>query len=169
MRTLLVLSLSAVLLASCAKPVPPIDIAKVRTEVEALAAKSAADMNAGTMDTTLSQYAADPISLPNNGPMLKGKAAIKEYFGKMATMGMTFSDVKLITVDVSAGGQYVYEVGTYVMTINIPNMGAMTDHGKYLTVYERAADGKLKIKVETWNTDVMPPMPEPEAAQKKKK
>ena len=43
----------------------------------------------------------------------------------------------------------------------------MTDQGKYLTVYERSAAGALKIKVETWNTDVMPPMPEPAAAEKK--
>jgi hypothetical protein len=36
-------------------------------------------------------------------------------------------------------------------------------------VYERVADGSLKIKVETWNTDVMPPMPEPQAAKMMKK
>jgi ketosteroid isomerase-like protein len=167
MRTLLILSLSAVLYASCAKPVPPPDLPKIRAEVEALVAKSAADMLAGTIDTTLAQYAADPISLPNNGPMLRGKAAIKDYYGKMMSMGMTFSDVKFTTVDVSASGQYVYEVGTYAMTMNIPNMGSMTDQGKYLTVYEREGDGKLKIKVETWNTDVMPPMTEPAAPKKK--
>lgn len=167
MRTLLVLSLSAVLFASCAKPVPPPDLTKIRAEVEALVAKSAADMVGGTMDTTLAQYASDAISMPNNGPMLRGKAAIKDYYGKMMSMGMTFSDVKFTTVEVSAGGQYVYEVGTYAMTMNMPNMGSMTDQGKYLTVYEREGEGSLKIKVETWNTDVMPPTMEPPAAGKK--
>ena len=29
----------------------------------------------------------------------------------------------------------------------------ITDEGKYLTIYERDAEGKLKIKVETWNSD----------------
>jgi hypothetical protein len=36
--------------------------------------------------------------------------------------------------------------------------GEIEDAGKYLTIYERDADGALKIKVETWNTDVNPMM-----------
>jgi ketosteroid isomerase-like protein len=107
--------------------------------------------------------------LPNSGPRLKGKAAIKAYYGQMMAMGIKLSNVSFKTVDVSAGGPYVYEIGTYSMTVNMPNMPEMPDHGKYLTVYERVADGSLKIKVETWNTDVMPPMPEPQAAKMMKK
>jgi hypothetical protein len=61
MRTFLVLSLSAVLLASCAKPVPPIDISKVRAEVEKITAQSMVEMNTGTMDTTMSHYVDDAV------------------------------------------------------------------------------------------------------------
>jgi hypothetical protein len=32
----------------------------------------------------------------------------------------------------------------------------ISDKGKYLTIYERDANGSLKIKVETWNTDLNP-------------
>jgi ketosteroid isomerase-like protein len=32
----------------------------------------------------------------------------------------------------------------------------MEDHGKYLTVWEKQKDGSLKVKVETWNSDVDP-------------
>ena len=64
-----------------------------------------------------------PVSMPNNGPMLKGKEAIKAYYGQMMAMGMKFSDVKFTTVDVSAGGQYVYEIGTYAMTMQYPEHG----------------------------------------------
>jgi ketosteroid isomerase-like protein len=35
----------------------------------------------------------------------------------------------------------------------------MEDTGKYLTLWEKQADGSLKIKVETWNTDKNPMMP----------
>ena len=42
----------------------------------------------------------------------------------------------------------------------LPTMPGMTetirDTGKYMTVYVRDADGALKIKVETWNTDMNP-------------
>jgi ketosteroid isomerase-like protein len=32
----------------------------------------------------------------------------------------------------------------------------MDDHGKYLTIWEKQKDGSLKIKIETWNSDVDP-------------
>ncbi len=37
-------------------------------------------------------------------------------------------------------------------------MGDMpwNDHGKYMTIWEMQDDGSLKVKVETWNTDVNP-------------
>lgn len=159
MRSLLVITLTTLLFAACSGPTPAPDLAAVKAEVEALVAKAAADMVAGTMDTTMSQYTDDAISLPEYGPLLRGKEAIKAHFTQMMGMGMTFTDVKFTTVEVSAAGPYVYEVGTYAMTVNMPNMGAMPDNGKYLTVYERGADGKLRIKVETWNTDKMPEMP----------
>lgn len=161
MRTLVLLTLTALLVASCSQTP---DNTKIKAEVEALLAKAAADMTAGTIDTTMSQYADDPYSLPNNDPMLHGKAAIKEYFGRMMAMGIKFTSVKFTNVDVSAAGKYVHDIGTYEMTMDIPGMGSMTDKGKYMTVYERGADGKLLIKYETWNTDTMPPTPEPAPA-----
>lgn len=50
-------------------------------------------------------------------------------------------------------------------------MQPMTGGGKYFTRYERGADGRWRIRVETWNTSMPPPMPEaakmPEAGKKK--
>jgi ketosteroid isomerase-like protein len=124
--------------------------------------KSEKDMMAGVFDTTLANYADNAVSMPNNGPMLKGKAAIKEYFQKEMGMGMKFTKVDFTTVDVQVSGSFAVETGTYSMTIEMPamaNMPPIQDEGKYLTVYEKAADGSWKIKVETWNTNKMPPMP----------
>lgn len=153
----LLLVLVACFLVSCAPPPP--DTAALRTQIDEMMAKAEKDILANAPDTTLAQYTDDAISLPNNGPMLKGKSAIKEYFVKMMSMGVKFTNVDFVTQDVMAGGRYVYEVGTYTMTMQIPAMGEMTEEGKYLNVYEMGGDGKLKIKVETWNTDTMPPMP----------
>lgn len=157
MKTILVTAACCVFLASCAPPAP--DMEKVRADVQALLEKSEREMVAGTMDTTMSQYADDPLSLPNNGPLLRGKAAIRDYYSQMMAMGAKFTDVDFTTVEVMAGGQYVSDVGTYTMTIQIPGMPDIMDKGKYMTVYERMADGSLKIKAETWNTDSPPPMP----------
>ena len=166
MRILVLLTLTALLVASCSQAP---DNTKIKAEIDTFLAKSAADMVAGTMDTTLAQYADDPYSLPNNGPLLHGKAEIKDYFGKMMAMGIKFTNVKFTSIDVNAGGKYVYDVGTYEMTMDIPGMGSMTDKGKYINIYERGADGKLKIKAETWNNDTMPQMPEPAPADAGKK
>jgi ketosteroid isomerase-like protein len=156
--------LCCLLLASCAPPPP--DVTQLRKDIEAINAKAEKDMVAGTMDTTMAQYATDPISMPNNGPLLKGKAAIKEYYGKMMGTGFKFTKVHFMTDNVMAGGQYVFEVGTYTMTMQMGTMPEFSDEGKYLTVYEHGADGKLLIKVETWNTNKMMPMPDAEKQAK---
>jgi len=164
MRTLIVLSLCCLVLASCSAPAP--DMTKAREEVGALLEKSEKDMMAGTFDSTMAMYTDDAMSLPNNGPLLKGKAAIKSYYAQMMTMGMKFTSVDFTSVDIAAGGPYVYDVGTYVMTFEMPGMPSFTDKGKYITVYERAADGSLKVKAETWNTDTEMPMGPPQEQKK---
>ncbi|MBK7259316.1 MAG: hypothetical protein IPI01_16225 [Ignavibacteriae bacterium] len=166
MRALALLTLTALLVASCSQEP---DHTKIKAEVDAFLAQATADMIAGTIDTTMTQYVDAPFSLPNNGPLLRSKAEIKDFFGQMMSMGMKFTSVKFTSIDVSAGGKYVYDIGTYEMTMEMPGMGTMTDKGKYINIYERGADGKLRIKAETWNNDTMPPMPEPAPAAMDKK
>jgi uncharacterized protein (TIGR02246 family) len=150
------LLLPLVLLVSCAPPAP--DVAEIRKTLEAMTAKAEEDMTAGTMDTSLADYTDDAVSMPNNGPMLKGKPAIRQYYEAMMSMGMKFTQVDFVTSDVQVGGTYAYQLGTYTMTIDMGGM-MINDRGKFLTVYERGADGRWRVKVETWNTDTMPPMP----------
>jgi uncharacterized protein (TIGR02246 family) len=145
------------LLISCAPPQQ--DPAQARKAIEEINARMAKDMLAGTMDTVLADYTDDAVSLPNNGPMLKGKKALVDHAKEMMAMGMKFSNVKFTTMDVKVSGATAYEIGTYAMTFAMPQMGEISEEGKYLTVYEQAKDGSWKIKVETWNTNKPPPMP----------
>ena len=170
MKTALMLVLGALILVSCAPPPP--DVAEVRKTIEAMVDKAEKDMMAGVTDMTMENYTDDAVSLPNNGPLLKGKQAIKEYYAKMMEIGVKFSNVDFVTTDVQVGGPFAYEIGTYVMTMEIPGMPEpMTDEGKYITIYEHGKDGKWRVKVETWNTNREMPMPEPpkppEAGKKK--
>jgi ketosteroid isomerase-like protein len=51
----------------------------------------------------------------------------------------------------------IIEVGAYKMNFTMTGMeGPMYDNGKYLTIWEKQKDGSLKIKYETWNTDMNP-------------
>jgi ketosteroid isomerase-like protein len=55
-------------------------------------------------------------------------------------------------------GDFVVDIGTYEITMNIPEMGDMpyTDNGKYMTIWEMQDDGSLLVVAETWNTDKNP-------------
>lgn len=157
MKSSMLALLCLLFLFSCAPPAP--NVADVRKAIDAMNQKSEKDILAGTMDTTMGHYMDDAISMPNNGPLLKGKKAIKDYYGAMFASGIKITKVHFATDNVEVNGTYAYEVGTYTMTLQIPVVGEMPDEGKYLTVYEHAADGSWKIKVETWNTNKPPPAP----------
>ena len=166
MKTTIAFVLCTLLLCSCAPPPP--DVAQVRKEIEAITEKAEKDMIGGVVDTTMSQYTDDAISMPNFEPIIRGKAALKESYRKMTAMGVKFPKVEITTTDVQVSGSYAYEIGTFNMVVQVPGMPEMPSVGKYLTVYERAADGSWKIKVETWNTDARPSMPAGEKEKEKK-
>jgi ketosteroid isomerase-like protein len=65
---------------------------------------------------------------------------------------------KSTVTDIMQSGNFIVDIGTYEITMTIPQMGDMpwSDHGKYMTIWEKQDDGSLKIKVETWNSDVNP-------------
>jgi ketosteroid isomerase-like protein len=119
----------------------------------------AADMKAGVFDTTLARYTDDAISMPNFGPMVRGKAEISAWHKQMHEMEMEMMEVNFTVTDVEVGGKYAYEIGTYDMTYSVMGMPPQPDKGKYLTVWELGADGSWRIKAETWNTSMEPPMP----------
>jgi ketosteroid isomerase-like protein len=144
----------ALIFSSCTPPQP--DMGQIRKAIDDMNARSTKDMVAGVWDSTMANYTDDAYSLPNFAPMAKGKQAIKEMYTKLMAGGMKFTKVEFKTVDVQASGDQVVEIGTYAMTMEIPQVGPMNDAGKYVTVYHHAPDGSLKIKVETWNSDSQP-------------
>jgi ketosteroid isomerase-like protein len=111
----------------------------------------------GDYKGALKYYTDDAISLPSYQQMLKGKDAIEKQSMEDQKSGMKITAFEMETSDVFGSGDLLYEVGTYKITMESPNMkDPQNDHGKYLTVYEKEDDGSLKIKAETWNTDMNP-------------
>jgi ketosteroid isomerase-like protein len=93
---------------------------------------------------TESYCAEDCQLLPPNTPVVKGKAAIREFWTGFIAAGCT--DVELITGDVSASGELAYSVGSYGYTAN----GAR-HAGKYLVVYQRQSDGGYKAIADSFS------------------
>jgi uncharacterized protein (TIGR02246 family) len=128
-----------------------------KAKIEALNREMARNMVAGNPEKSLSLYTEDAISLPSNEPMQNGLAAIKKANEEMSKTGVKFNSFEPTTLKVIADGNLITEVGTYKISMSMPGMDKpMDDHGKYVTVWEKQKDGSLKIKVETWNSDVSP-------------
>ncbi len=108
------------------------------------------------VDAMLAMYTEDAISLPNFGPRMQGIATFKQHHQEMTTAGMKIHSFESDPTEVWEAGNHVIEIGTYSISLDMPGMTGIQDHGKYLTVYVKGADGSLKIKAEIWNTDMNP-------------
>lgn len=142
--------------------------AEYKTKVEKLEQEMTKAMLAGDMETNLSLYTADAISMPSYEPMKEGIAALRKANEEMMKSGMKITAFEPTTLKVISSGNLVTEIGTYKITMTVPGMEKpMDDHGKYLTIWEKQKNGSLKIKVETWNTDVNPMSMMPLSEEKK--
>ena len=128
-----------------------------KTKIEALNKDMCKNMIAGNNEKNLALYTDDAISLPSYEALHDGITAIRKASEDMAKTGWKATAFEMTTLKVIPNGNLITEVGTYKMTGSMPNMGKpMDDHGKYLTIWEKQKDGALKIKIETWNSDVDP-------------
>ncbi len=134
------------------------DTADLMKKIQAMNDESAKKMVSNDEAGMWANYTEDVISMPSYEPMLKGLDACKESYKKMTESGMKMTAFKSTVTDVMQSGNFVVDIGTYEITMTMPQMGDMpwTDHGKYMTIWEKQDDGSLKIKVETWNTDTNP-------------
>ena len=60
---------------------------------------------------------------------------------------------------VAGSGDLAYSTGTYQMSAPDDSGKSITDHGKYVAVWKKQADGNWKVAVDIWNTDL--PLPAP--------
>lgn len=164
MRTILVLAVASLLLASCGSPQP--DMAALKKTVDEYNAASIDAMKSGNSDKVMSYYTDDVMEMAPNMPMMKGKAAIKDFQSQMSKM-MKINDAKFTSVDIAAGGKVAYEVGTYEMTMTMGNAPSINDKGKYIAIWKHQEDGSWKIGAETWNSDMpVPSMEKPKETKK---
>lgn len=101
-----------------------------------------------------SYLADDGAGLYPGAPTVIGRDAVKASIAPMfadPNFALTFSSTK---IEASKGGDMVYTYGTYSLTMTNPKTKKpMTDHGKYLTVYTKQADGSWKAAADTYNSD----------------
>src|SRR5437016_946485 len=81
--------------------------------------------------------------MPPNAPSARTKETIRNIWKDMIASASSVS-WKATRVEVAKSGDMAYVSGTYEVTMNDASGKPVNDHGKYLEVWEKQADGKWK-------------------------
>jgi ketosteroid isomerase-like protein len=100
------------------------------------------------VDATLALFSADAQILPQNGPVVNGRAEIEAYLKDTMTPRVQYDTETDMTL---VSGQLGVEQGSY--WIRDVRRGADVEQGKYVHVWRRQ-DGAWKLYRMIFNTDV---------------
>ena len=111
------------------------------------------------VDKTVSYYADDAVVFAPNAPAATTKDSIRNLWKEMITPAGNSGGWKTAKVVVSKTGDLASVNGTYEFTMNDASGKAVTDHGNYVAVFKKQADGSWKCVVDMWNSDMPAPKP----------
>ncbi len=130
------------------------DTKNIEQALRDLDAQWSAAAGAKDIEKTISFYSQDAIVLPTNAPAATTKDAIRNTWKELlASPGLTIS-WKTTKVEVAKSGDIAYTTGTYELTMNDASGKPVPDHGKYVEVWKKQTDGKWKVAVDIWNSDL---------------
>ncbi len=99
-------------------------------------------------------YTEDGCLLPSNSDFVRGRKAIKEFWGTVIK-SMHVKDVELNTLDVLGTGDIATEMGGYVMKVQPPGSKVVEDKGKYVVLWKKTPKG-WRLQWDVWNTSLPP-------------
>jgi len=114
------------------------EIAAVNRQFEDAARK-------GDLDRLASLYTSDAIALPPDGPVVKGRDAIKQMWGTVAQQ-LGLKEVRLQTLDFEQAGDTGCEVGEATLAL-----ASGTAVAKFVVVWKKI-DGQWRLHRDIWNT-----------------
>jgi ketosteroid isomerase-like protein len=145
-----------VLLGGCSDtPAPPADTSAAdQKSIKDGEIAWSADFGAKDVDKLVSHYAEDASLFIPDFPVMKGKDAIRTGIkAMMADKNLSLS-FTTGSVEVSKGGDLAYSQGSYAETSTDPKTKkAISEKGKYVTVYKKQADGSWKAVADIVNAD----------------
>jgi len=157
MRRLTLSVLSLAFLAACQSGVAPLtdeDVAALNN----LTAVNIQATLAGDCAAANAVLAEDAVLLPQDGPMVEGRAAMTAACEADET---TTQDFTITSVQIDGYGDLAFDRGTWSQTFVTEDMAEpLTIAGKYVVISRKQADDSWLWTVLIWNTDA--PMPRPE-------
>ena len=119
--------------------------------------------SAKDVDKTVAFYSDDAVVMPPNAERATTKEAIRKVWKDILTDAKV--SWKVSKIEVAKSGDIGFVSGTYEVTMNDVVTGKpVNDHGKYLEVWEKQADGSWKCGADIWNSDI--PVAKTEAEKK---
>lgn len=152
------LGLSILLMvAGCAPQpeAPAVDLAAERAAL--MAADQAWSQTAADVEQFVSFFTDDATFLAPDGPIVEGKQAIHETAKGLFSMPGFNLAWKASKAGVASSGDMGYTVGTYQLTANNAEGQPTTTDGKYVTVWQKQADGQWKVIVDAPSATAPPP------------
>jgi ketosteroid isomerase-like protein len=125
----------------------------VEARLRALDAEWSAAAAAKDVDKTVSYYSKDAIVLPPNAPPATTREAIHAQW-KKDLEGMVNGSWTPTRVEVAKSGDMAFVSGRFQWTSKDASGKTVSDHGKYLEVWEKQADGSWKCGADCWNSDL---------------
>ena len=125
------------------------DMNQVRATIQKVENDWAAALNKKDITALISLYADDAISMQNDGPALRGKAAIRAQQEIDFAAPPRYASISFQTQDVYGTAEEVTEVGT---SEEKDAAGKVTGSGKYVAVFQKK-DGKYLCVREIYNRD----------------
>ena len=147
----LIVLAAPVLLAQTATPQPPASTKSLDEAIRAVADQYVKATLAGDAQAIAALYTEDAVEMPPNEPLVKGRAAIQQYYAKQFKAGKV-SGFTLSHLESRAAGEIGYDVGTYKQSMTPASGAATDDTGKY-TVILRRTGGKWLVAYAIYNSD----------------
>lgn len=149
---LFLLSILLLTVLSCTAPAtnkaPAVDLAQIKTDIQAMENDYAARFNAKDADALMSYYADDAIDMPNNEPSISGKTAIQARLKEQMAKDTSGTTMAFEVLEIIPAGDKVIEIGKSIATDKTGKVSA----GKYLVVFEKR-NGKYVCIRGIWNDD----------------
>lgn len=137
--------------AAAARHVPPSSPAEVQAAIDAGNRTYIAALEAGDASAYASVFAADGVSMPARGQLVRGRGQIETSIAD-ALETMSFSNGSLTSSQTHVDGNTAYELGTYAF--DVASAGAVQHlTGRYIVVWRKEGTA-WKIAVDSSQPDV---------------
>jgi uncharacterized protein (TIGR02246 family) len=140
--------------AACSGPGPVEFTTKDAGEIRQQHDGFVAAFNAKDVSKVLEMYAENSVFMPPNEPIIRGKDALKSFYGNLFTRAGA-SNLKMDVTEVAGHGPLAYQSGTYEMELKPAGGAAGRDRGKYLFVIRKMGNG-WRYAYTMWNSDLAP-------------